>query len=223
LYFKHPLVDREPVEAVLEVGDDQIPLANARVAVVMETPDGVQVATGTATGGAVTSPSPVIDRDRRSVEPQQLRILADVEIGMQLPPVRVAPADGDQRERVASGLMTAPMEWYVGASPWGGPVCSPLTLSRMMTGDVWAPIGRILGDTIALYGALELRHHDGPVFLDEDYIVSGALTDVSETPQTEVFWCEMHMRRATDPEGEIVASLTAMARILKASSPLYAS
>jgi hypothetical protein len=91
----------------------------------------------------------------------------------------------------------------------------------MMTGDVMKPFGRIAGDVIPLYGALEFRHLAGPLFLDEDYLVAGVLTDVSETPKTEIFWCDMTLRRASDPSGPVLATMTAMTRLLKMSSPLY--
>ena len=72
-----------------------------------------------------------------------------------------------------------------------------------------------------LYGALEMRILDGPLFLDEDYLVDGVLTDVSESPKTEIFWCETRARRASDPDAGVVANFTMMAMVLKASSPLY--
>ena len=222
LYFLHPLLDQEPVEGLVDIGAASPPLTQARCDVRMTTPDGISVAEGTASVGSVGAPSPVRSRDRRSMDPTALRMLSKTHIGMELPPVVVSPSEGDQRDRVTSGLMTSPLEWYVGESPWGGTICSPLTISRMMTGDVMQPMEKAIGKGVGLYGALELHHVSGPLFLDESYVVSGVLTDVSETPKTEVFWCDMEARRANNPDSEIVATFTVMTRVLKASSPLYA-
>lgn len=222
LWFNNALTDNEPVEGFIDTAGAALPAHDVRFDVAMRTPDGVSVADGTAGCGDVHSPSPVTARDRRPVDPSSLRILRKVTVGMQLPEVRVSPSEGDQRERVTSGIMTAPLDWYVDESPWGGAVCSPLTVSRMMTGDVMNPLGRLTGPVVPLYGALEMTILDGPLMLDDDYLVSAVLTDVSETPKTEIFWCDIEARRAADPAAGTVATFTMMARILKASSPLWA-
>lgn len=221
LFFLHPLTDQEPVEGFIEIGDEVLPLSDSRTEIVMTMPDETVVATGTASVGHPTEPSPIATRDRRPVEPSSLRVLSKATIGLKLPEILVSPSKGDQRERVTSGLMTSPLDWYVSASPWGGPVCSPLTISRLMTGDVMNPLAKLTGPVVPLYGALELRIHDGPLFLDDDYLVSATLTDVAETPKTEIFWCEVEARRASHPSTAPVATFTMMARIVKASSPLY--
>lgn len=221
LFFLHPLMDREPVEGFVDLENATPPLRDARVTVTMKTPEDVLVAEGSASVGIPPSPSPVSVRNRRSMSPSALRMLSKAEIGMPLGPVVVSPSQGDQRERVSSGMMTAPLDWYVNESPWGGTICSPLTVSRIMTGEVFTAFSKQIGIGVGLYGALELNYVNGPMFLDEDYIVTGVLTDVSETPKTEVFWCEMQARRATNPDAGIIATFTAMIRVLKASSPLY--
>lgn len=223
LYFLHPLLDQEPVEGFVDVGNADTPLSNSRCDVRMTTPDNTAVAEGTASVGQVSNSSPVTSRDRRSMQPSDLRMLSNVHLGMELEPVVESPSQGDQRDRVTSGLMTSPMDWYVNDSPWGGAICSPLTISRLMTSKVMQPLERAIGKAVGLYGALELKHVNGPLFLDEDYVVSGVLTDVSETPKTEVFWCDMNARLAKDPDAGIVATFTVMTRLVKASSPLYQS
>ena len=128
LFFAHALLDNEPVEATLDTGDAQLPVRNQQLVARMLTPDGTLVAEGTASAGDVDSPTALAAMDRRAADRSQLRMLRDVPVGMQLPAVRVSPAAQDQRDRVESGVMTSPLDWYTGASPWGGPVCSPLTL-----------------------------------------------------------------------------------------------
>ena len=70
-----------------------------------------------------------------------------------------------------------------------------------------------------LFGAIEIRHLAGPVFLDRDYHVQGEVVAVGESPKTEYAWYDT---RAYDGTGTAVASMRMQLRWLKASSPLYA-
>jgi len=74
---------------------------------------------------------------------------------------------------------------------------------------------------VGLYGAIEVRHISGPVFVEHDYEVSGSVLAVGQTPKTEYFWYESIMR---DPaSGNAVASMMMMLRFMKASSKLWRS
>ena len=216
LFFTHALTDQEPVEALLE-SDHDPRFATA----LMRTPEGTTVASGSATVGDPTSPSALSIRDRRPVDPGTLRIVRDLPLGEELPPVEVTPDAEGQFARVREGWCTSPLPWYDGPSLWGGPICSPLTLFRAMAGPVMAPVGRILGNVIGLYGAIEIRNLSGPVFVDARLLVTSRITDVSETPQTEVFWTDIEARPAGDQMASTLASITLMTRIVKASSPQY--
>jgi len=77
------------------------------------------------------------------------------------------------------------------------------------------------GEFVGLYGAIEIRHHTGPLHLNTEYTVTGRVLDVSDSPKTEILWFTTEARRADDPTGSPVASLTMMTRLLKDSSPLY--
>ena len=216
LYFTHALTDQEPVEALLQ-SDNDPQFATA----LMRTPEGITVATGSASVGDPTTPSALSTRNRRPVDPASLRIVRDLPVGEDLPPVEVNPDAEGQFARVREGWCTSPLPWYDGPSPWGGPICSPLTLFRAMAGPVMAPVGRILGNVIGLYGAIEIRNLSGPVFVDARLLITGRVTEVSQTPQTEVFWTDVEARPADNPMASPLASLTLMTRIVKASSPQY--
>jgi hypothetical protein len=77
------------------------------------------------------------------------------------------------------------------------------------------------GEFVGLYGAIEIRHHNGPLMLDTEYTVTGRVLDVSDTPKTEVLWYTTEARVAGEPDSAPIASLTMMTRLLKNSSPLY--
>ena len=135
---------------------------------------------------------------------------------------RRAPGN-DQILRHSRGIMTSPLHWYVGDSPWGGPICSPLTSCRVRVAGMTETIEKECGEFVGLYGAIEIRHHNGPLMLDTEYTVTGRVLDVSDTPKTEVLWFTTEARIAGEPDSAPIASLTMMTRLLKNSSPLYSA
>lgn len=222
MYFMHATADAEPVEATLDVGDAQTPLQNTQAAARMQTPDGITVAEGTASVGMSSSPTALYSRDRRGVDASTLRMLRHAQPGRPLETItRQAPGD-DQILRLSRGIMTSPLDWYVGDSPWGGPICSPLTACRVLVAGMTETIEKECGDFVGLYGAIEIRNHNGPLMLNTDYTVTGRVLDVSDSPKTEILWFTTEARIAGQPDSKPIASLTMMTRLLKNSSSLYA-
>src|SRR5262249_33093544 len=104
-------------------------------------------------------------------------------------------------------------------SPWGPPIASPSTTVDLLYTELLKPLRESLGPRVGLFGAIEVRYHAGPVFLDRSYTVSGEVVGVSETPKTEVLWYDS---RAHHGDGRHIAGMRMMLRTMKASSPLYA-
>lgn len=210
LYFDNATAHLEPVQAFLD-GDGDRRTAG------MERPDGTAVAHGDA--GLGSGNTAISARDRRPVDPSGLRMLTGATSGRELDRKRRTPGGDDQRQRIESGRCTVPLDWYVGPSPWGGPVCSPLTSCRLLVAGVTDTIAAECGEFVGLYGAIEIRHLAGPLLVDVEYDIAGEVLCVSETPKTEVLW---FTTRAT-PVGSTapVAELTMMTRLLKGSSPRY--
>ncbi|HEY8490276.1 MAG TPA: hypothetical protein VIO14_04715, partial [Dehalococcoidia bacterium] len=71
---------------------------------------------------------------------------------------------------------------------------------------------------VGLFGALEVRHLDGPVLLERDYEVAGTVLAVGASPKSEYVWYESVLR---EPGGREVAAMIMMLRFMKASSPLW--
>jgi hypothetical protein len=218
LYFLTPTAHREPVEALLELPSAP-PLTAAQVTAWMYTPDGVPVAEGTASVGTVREASALSSRDRRVVDPASLRMLRGAEPGRALDAQVRRPWSENQLRRIANGSMTAPLPWYSAESPWGGPVCSPLTMCQLLVAGVTGSIEAECGEFVGMYGAIEVRHVNGPLFLDTEYEITGEVLAVSESPKTEVLWYRTQAR-ATDSD-TVAAEVTMMTRLLKESSPLY--
>ena len=128
--------------------------------------------------------------------PGPLVILADLTVGMK----------GAEDERVRMGpdqhmgalypfsladklaVITEPSPWYDGASPWGRPII-PLemvsVLAEYSSGQARFPVK---GPAVGLFADQEIRMIDGPLFVDEDYIVRREIVALSESRRTESYW-----------------------------------
>ena len=217
MYFRNATTDGEPVQAFVAAPADGV--TDQQVRVWMTQPDETLVAEGTASIGHPTEPSALFARDLRQVDPTTLRMLRDVSPGDPLGPVEVTVTGERQRESLREGYLTEPLEWYGESSPWGPPIASPSTTVSLLYNELLGTLREDLGPRVGLFGAIEVRYHAGPVFLNHSYTVSGEVVGVSETPKTEVLWFDS---RAHDGDGRVIAGMRMMLRSLKASSPLYA-
>ena len=213
-YFRNATVGEEAVRTVA-----QAPVAgagDAQINVWMERDDGLQVMEGTASIGAPTEPTLLRRKLAEVREPGEIRILTDLLAGQQLAAV---PTSVDLRDaEVASRIeaLTEPLDWYTGASPWGGPVLNPgLVVHAMVAIQRRMPVRNAVG----LYGAIEIAHLRGPVFANHDYEVTGEILAVGTTPKTEYVWFESRIRDAGGTEE--VASMLMQLRFMKDSSPLW--
>lgn len=213
MYFQQATTDSEPVDAFID-GE-----GNIRAAGIL-TPAGANVAEGNV-GIGDNVVSALNTRDRREVEPNTLRMLKDVVIGQKTDVCVSYPNVAEQNRRIETNSMTAPLDWYSHPSPWGGPICSPLTACQLLVANTTNSIAKACGPFVGMYGAIEVRHINGPLFLDVEYVISGKVIAVSETPKTEVLWFQTEARPSIDPEGPVIAEVTMMTRLLKGSSPHY--
>jgi hypothetical protein len=103
--------------------------------------------------------------------------------------------------------------------PTSRPVAPPSALIDLFShaaGDALLPE---LGDAVGMWGALEVRHHRGPLLLDTTYDVDAVVVSVGDSPKTEILWYDAFARQ----DGQVVASARVLSRFVKASSELYAS
>jgi len=229
-YFRNATMHEERVRAVAQApsgGSDE------QINIWMERDDagggpGTQVLEGTASVGSPGEPSML---RRKLAEPRdagELRILAHLAPGETLDAVP-ARLDFDALTQRRLDALTEPLPWYRGAStsdaasssdaasPWGAPIVNPGLLVHMMVQI--QPRMRLRGRAVGLYGAIETRHINGPVFMERDYEVAGTVLAVGATPKTEYVWYETLLR---EPGGRDVASMLMMLRFMKASSELWA-
>ena len=119
---------------------------------------------------------------------------------------------------IGRDAMTEPLDWYTGASPWGGPIASPSAVVDLLYARLLDGVRHAIGQHVGLFGAIEIRFRAGPVFVDRDYRVTGEVVALSQTPKTEVLWFDS---RASGDDLEPVAEMRMMLRQMKQSSPLY--
>jgi hypothetical protein len=216
LYFRTATTDGEPVRALVERPPSDG--SDAQVRAWATTTEDVLVADGTAGAGSPAAESALRGRDLRPVDPAELRILKALRPGDALGDCQVLAGGTRQRAAIDAGAMTEPLEWYTGSSPWGGPIAAPSTVVHLLYSDLLAGIRDSMGQHVGLFGAIEIRFRNGPVFVDAGYRVTGEVIALSQTPKTEVLWFDS---RARDGSGTVVAEMRMMLRQMKQSSPLY--
>lgn len=213
--FRNATTDREPVRAKLVQPTPEA--TDAQVGATIERDDGLLVGEGTASVGDVEEPSALSQMDLSRFDVGELRILEGVAAGDAIPEAEVAMPSDHQRSRL--DVITEPLEWYAESSPWGGPIASPATIVHYLYAHPARVIGSKAGRAVGLFGAIEVRHVNGPLVLDETYRVGGEVVAVGESPKTEYVWFESHADAA---DGRRVAEMRMQLRWMKASSPLYA-
>jgi hypothetical protein len=215
LTFRNATTSGDPVIAMVERPARGTP---AQVEARMEQPDGTLVASGTASVGDTGQPPHLHAIELRRAEPGALRMLADLAVGDPMAPHESTIDSAGLASRIAAGGLTEPLDWYTGDSPWGGPVANPSSVVHMLRNGP-RDFGRHVAKAVGLFGAIEIRHHAGPVFLDTPYQVSGEIVALGSSPRTEYVWYDT---AAHDEAGRLVASMRMQLRWMTASSPLYA-
>jgi hypothetical protein len=205
MWFRAPTFDGEATQVVAHRWPDR-PLLSLRI----ERPSGEVVAVGTAALGEPDEASELELRFLRAGPGRPVRLLAAVEPGDRLPRVTARLDGAAQLERVADGAVVAPLPWYSGGSPWGGPIATPYTevsaLGHLPTG----PLRAAVPPCVAVYQGVELRHVTGPLVLGRTYRFGGRIIEVGADGEAELVWFRTW---ADDEAGRRVAELTVLARL----------
>jgi len=205
--FKNPTTDREPVRALVDAPSGK----SGQVRAWIEREDGLLVGEGTASAGDVSEKTALQSIDPNRFAAKAPRILGGLEVGP-IPEKRVEMprAAQDSRREVIT-------EWL---DSYDDAVASPTTVVHYLYGYPSRFIGRVTeGEAVGLFGAIEIRHVNGPLVLDRTYTIGGEILGIGESPKTEYVWFESY---ADDDDGARVAEMRMQLRWMKASSPLYA-
>ena len=213
MYYVNATTDREAVRAFLK----QPPAGtkDAQVDAWVQREDGMQVAQGTASVGDPGVPTALLARPLDRFEAGELRIFKGIEPGYRFEPVRVSVTPEQQQQRLS--VTTEPHPWFVGDSPWGGPV---VMLAPMVQSLYAKSVATMRGNlnAVGLFGAIELRNVNGPMLVGQEYTCTGEIIAVGQSPKTEYMWFETGL---DDDSGKRVAEMRMLLRFMKASSALY--
>ncbi|MHB8381709.1 MAG: hypothetical protein ACYDC3_05145 [Candidatus Binataceae bacterium] len=214
MYFLNATTDREAVRAFVRQPPDDG--ADAQVEVWIEREDGMRVGEGTASIGNPGEPTALLRKPLDRFDTGELRILASLKAGDRFENRELVLPRTANAERMK--VITEPLSWYAGPSPWGGEIATPASMVHLLYAEPIASLRKKIGAAVGLFGAIEIRNINGPVFIDHLYHVGGRVVALGQSPKTEYMWFETSL---DDREGKRTAEMRMLLRFMKASSPLY--
>lgn len=204
-HYQNMVVEGEEVRAFVALPADGLTRTEAWA----------QKADGTAVLEASASLGPehgvtLLERRMAKLRPvDKLVILADLRVGMkgaQDEPVRMGAEQNmgalypfslkQKLERITEGS-----PWYSdpGSTPWGKAII-PLEMVSVLA-EYTSPLAKfpVKGPAVGLFADQEIRMIDGPLFVDEDYLIRREVVALSESARTESYWVKT---RIFDAQGE---------------------
>ena len=139
---------------------------HAQVDIWMDHENGMRVLEGTASIGRPTEPSHLRRRFESRPDPGEVRILAGLPIGEQMPE-RIVRIDMEH-QLTRRPVITEASGWYWGDSPWGGPIATPVTMFRLLNRAL--VVRDQIPAAVGLYGAIEVNLRRGPLLIDHNYV-----------------------------------------------------
>jgi|TARA_Y100000310_G_C20688009_1_gene820334 hypothetical protein len=213
LYFRSATVDQEPVRCFISE-----PVTTGilqRAAVWMEKEDGTLVMSGTASCGGHDEESE-LRRKITTIRPvTEIRILSSLQVDDTTSPQPARIANSSINEQLQ--VITEPLDCYAKADRFGGRVLPMTRIVAIFAGAENALVKSIKPPFVGLYGAIEIEFIAGPVFSETDYMASGTIVGLSDSPQTEILWRDMLLAKGDKP----IARMLKMDRLMKDSSPLW--
>ena len=191
--------------------------------------DGQPVLTGTASVGPDHPETELEARRACQGDPGELFIVDRLEVGMRVvddEPVTITHDDGNGplypfslAQKLAQ--ITEPHPWYTPdggrSSPWGRAIV-PMEMISVLVNKA-GPRWPVRTPSLGLFLDLEVRLLDGPVFVDQRYLVEREVAGLSQSRRTESYWTRSTLSDAgTDAE---VAEVLLHSGVFKESYPGY--
>jgi hypothetical protein len=215
LYFKYATTDNEPVQAFVrreQPGDDHIDIW-------MEDEHCNRVADGTANIRGEDPQSAVRQRIASMPTPNDIRILANIRPGDLGDRVQTRITQEALQARLS--VITETLPGYQDPGVYGERIVTPALEVQILRPSESSILPRNSDFGVGLFGAIELQHLAGPVFVDHEYETQATVLAVGETPKTEYLYYES---RLFEPgSDETLLSMIMMLRFMKASSSLWES
>jgi hypothetical protein len=194
MYYTFATTGGEPVRAFVKA-----PPPGARdiqLEAWVENEEGRVVCKGTVAVGKPDVPPYVRSLPLENAAPDQLRILAAMEPGMET----AARDDYMVKRGGESGEVRDPQAMYGALAVF--------------------PEGVDTKPAVGFFGASEIILHAGPIRTETPYRKSGRVVAVCASPKTEFAWFDSWLH---DQDGALVAEMRHMTRWMKVSSPLWKS
>lgn len=214
--FKFATVDQEEVRGIVDAPPEGA--TEAQVAVLMERPTGEVVGVGTASVGSPAAQTCLGAKDIGKYDSGEYKALRDISPGVRFPVAEATISREVAEERMK--VTTDPLPWYVGDSPWGGPIVTPTAMVMALTTAQTRFLEAREERGVGLYGAIEVRNVNGPVFVDRPYTAGGEVVARGQSPRTEYIWYESYL---DDSEGKRIAEMLMQLRFMKGSADLAPS
>lgn len=223
-HFRTMVVEPEEVRATLTTvtGGGEIARIEAHK------PDGTPVLSGTVSLGP-DHPTTELDARRAAQgDPGELVILDRLHVGMTrddgVTSVNHADRNGPSYPfSLAEKLdqITEPHPYYTpeggASSPWGRPII-PFEMASVLTNRVgrgWPVRSPVLG----LFLDLEIRMIEGPLFVDQEYVIHREIVGLSQSRRTESYWTRTTLTDASS--GRVAANVLIHSGVFKQSYPGY--
>ena len=214
MYFLNATTDREAVRAFVKQPPGDV--ADTQVDAWIEREDGMRVAEGSASIGNPSEPTALLRKPIDRFDAGEMRILANLKAGDRFENREVILPRAANAERMK--VITEPLDWYAGPSPWGGAIATPASMVHLLYAEPIATLRGKIGAAVGLFGAIEIRNINGPILIEHPYRVGGRVVALGQSPKTEYMWFETEL---DDREGKRIAEMRMLLRFMKASSPLY--
>lgn len=221
-HFQTMVVQGEEVQASLHPTDHQHATIGAHKR------DGTPVLVGTVSVGPEHPASELDRRLARLGDPGELFVVDRLAIGMRSSDGDVVTMGRDESNgalypfSLAQKLdrITEPHPWYTAdgaaSSPWGRAVVpmEMISVLAMKSGNS-VPVRT---PSLGLFLDLEIKLHDGPVFVDEPYTIAREIVGLGQSRKTESYWTRTTL---TDQAGTLTATVLLHSGVFKASYPGY--
>jgi hypothetical protein len=194
IHFQTMVFEGEQVTASISTGAAAVVSGRARIDAVKA--DGTPVLTGTVS----IDPTAETELDRRlavaqTTDPGELFIMDQLSIGMRSGEPVPTSIDMDSpngdlyqfslREKLATSTETSP--WFADAdNPWGRAIL-PLEAVALLAQKV-PPTFPVRRPTMGLFIDMQVRLIDGPLFVDDTYLVTQEVVGLAQTRRTESHW-----------------------------------
>jgi len=224
MYYTFATTDKEEVRAIIELPPDttegMLPIATKDVQVKgwAEMKNGQQIMTGTVSIGSPKEPSYLQTVELKNSKPEDLRILARLKVGDELPSEEILLTQ--KTANIGLKRITDQMEYYKSKdkSPWGNAIFYPTAMYEAMAlGSERRPTAEF--KAVPFFGATELRNINGPAFIGVPYIAKGKYVCIGASRKTEYLWFDSTLEEKET--GKVVASMRHLDRFMKAGSPHY--